>query len=285
MPGRFARLPYPAALWRVLYRLAAGAIILFWLVMTGLLVRTECFPGTSDLLPVPPGRLFTLMFLHEQASDLVLFRDQERLGDLHLQPHRFPPSAGPARNLLTLNGSTILNLPGLETRHLTFRANLEIDDQSAVRHFEFTATVSVLTPNTLGRSGTLPPKPAPNLVIVLDGEPLLNHYHYAMRQGEALLAEQAGSPAELLDQPELRDLGLNPALLSGLARQQGASTQVTARRGVWPGKGKVEDIETYDVTIRQADTVAATVQLSQLGQVLAIKTAAGYSLLDESLAP
>ena len=268
---------------RVLYRLVAAAILLFWLVMTGLLVRTECFPGGSDLLPVPPNKLFMLMFLHEEASDLVLFQDRERLGNLQLQPHRFPASAGPARDLLTINGSTLLHLPGLDSQHLTFRANLELDDQNAVRHFELTSTISELTPNVLRRSGAPLPKPPPSLVIAIDGQPLLNHYHYAVRRGTAPPLEQAGTPAELLDQPELRALGLSPAVLSGLLRQQGASTEVTARRGVLRGKG--EDIETYDVTIRQAETVAATVQLSQLGQILAVKTAAGYSLLDETLAP
>ena len=267
----------------MLYRLAAAAIFLFWLVMTGLLVRTECFPGSSDLLPVPTNKLFTLMFVHEQASDLVLFQDRARIGNLHLQPHRFPPSVGPARDLLTLNGSTLLHLPGLESQHLTFRANFEMDDQNAVRHFELTATISELTPASLRQTGTPLPKPPPSLVIALDGQPALNHYHYAVRRGDSLEAEQAGTPAELLDQPELRGLGLSPAVLSGLLRQQGASTTATARRGVLRGKG--EDIETYDVTIRQAETVAATVQLSQLGQILAVKTAAGYSLLDESLAP
>jgi hypothetical protein len=273
----------PAALWRVFYRVAAIAIVLFWLVMTGLLVRLECFPGAADLLPVPVSHLFKLMFLHEQPSDLILFQDHARIGDFHLQPHRFPPNAGATRNLLAVTGSMILNLPGFEARHLTFRGAFELDDRDDTRRFELTATVHDPAQNRLVPPSAPAQPAAPNLVIVFDGEPLRNHYHYAVRSGEAVVAERAGPPATLLDQPELRSLGVSPAVLSGLVQQQAASTQVSARRGVLQSKGA--EIETYDVTIRQGDTVEATIQLSQLGQILMVQTFAGYTLRDESLAP
>ena len=250
--------------------------------MTGLLVRMEFFPGSSDLLPVPVDHLFKLMFLHERPSDLVLFQDQERIGNLHLQPHRFPPGTNAARNLLAVTGAMTLRLPGLDTHYLTLRGAVELDDRDAARHFELTATVHEPVQNTPRHPVAGAQKSGSSLVIVLDGEPVHGHYHYAVRQDTAVLAEQSGTAAELLDQPELRGIGLSPAVIGGLVAQQAASTETTARRGVLHGKG--EDLETYDVTVRQADSVVATVQLSQLGQIMAVKTAAGYSLLDESVA-
>jgi hypothetical protein len=267
----------------VFYRVAALGIILFWLVMTGLLVRMECFPGTSDLLPVPVEHLFKLMFLHEQPSDLILFQDQERIGDLHLQPHRFPRNAGAARNVLAITGSMILDLPGFESRHLTLRGVFELDDRDAARHFELTATVHEPSQNLPARPGAASQKTAPSLVIAFDGEPPHGRYHYAIRRGDALLAEQSGPPATLLDQPELRSIGVGPVVLAALAQQLAVSTQLTARRGVFLSKG--EEMETYDVAVRQGEALEATIQLSQLGQILAVKTSAGYSLLDESMAP
>lgn len=277
-------------MWRVLYRGVAAGIILFWLVMTGLLVRLELFPGRSGLLPVPVDHVFKLMFLHEQVSDLVILRDQARLGDIQLQPHRFQPAAaaGPAgadseRNLLVVTAALLLQFPGVPDQHVTLRGKLSLNDQDAVQRFDFTASLHD------------PKQKSSTCVIVLDGEPPRGRYHYKVTQEithetagkttreEKFVAEQTGTPSELLDQPELRNLGINPAVLSSAAQQQSLTTQVAAYRGVLPTKG--EDIETYDVTIRQADTLAATVQLSQLGQILAVQTFAGYSLLDESLVP
>jgi hypothetical protein len=268
----------------VLPRVAAVAIVLFWLVMTGLLVRMECFPGKSDLLPVPVDHLFKLMFLHEQPSDLVLFQDQDRIGNLHLIPHRYPASAGAARNSLALTGEMILNLPGFETRYLTLRGHFELDDQDTTRSFELTATIHDPTPNLPRQpKGAAARKNPPNLIIVFDGEPAKSRYHYQVRYGESIQAEESGAPAALLDRPELRAMGIEPAVLSTVFAQQAAATQATARRGILHTKG--DDIDTYDVTIRQSDAMEMTVQLSQLGQVMAVQTSAGYSLLDESLAP
>ncbi len=258
----------------MLSRVLATAIVLFWLAMSGLLVRLEFFPGAADLLPVPVDHLFKLMFLHEQASDLIVFRDGARIGDLHLQPHRFPAGAagaGKSRNLLSGTGSMLLALSGIEAQHLTVRGALDLDESNAVQHFELTASLHD------------PGQKTPSLIIVCNGEPPADRYHYQIRQGDAVRAEQTGTASALLEQADLRGLGLNPAVLGTIATQQSAATQLSAQRGVLRSKG--EDIETYDVLVRQGDTLAATLQLSQLGQVLAVKTFAGYSLLDQSLAP
>ena len=256
----------------MLYRAAAVGIVLFWLVMTGLLVRMEWFPGASDLLPVPVNHLFKLMFLHEQVSDLVLFHDQERIGDLHLEPRRLSPAGtGAGRNSLTAIGSMLLDLPGLELQHLTLHCVMNLDDGNTVERFELTGTLHDAKQNSS------------SLVVTIGGEPPRSHYHYQVRRGDDILAEQDGTPAAILDQPQLESIGMTPALLDALGRRQAAATKMTARRGVLHTKG--ENIETYDVTIRQGDSVEATVQISQLGQILAAKTFAGYSLLDESLSP
>jgi hypothetical protein len=267
----------------VLYRFAGVAIVVFWLVMTGLLVRMEWFPGTSELLPVPVDHLFKLMFLHEQTSDLVLCQDQDRIGDLTLQPHRFPPNAGVARNLLTITGSMVLNLPGWDTRHLTLRGAFELDDHDNAQRFELTATVHEPVRSASMSQGEPSQRSQPSMVIVFGGEPIDSRYHYQVRDGDRIVAEQSGTPETLLDQPDLRSVGISPAVLSALVHQQAASTEVTARRGVLQNKG--EDIDTYDVTLRQGDTVVATIQMNQLGEVLSVNTSFGYSLLAKSLEP
>jgi hypothetical protein len=267
----------------VFSRLAAAVIILFWLVMTGLLVRMQCFPGASELLPVPADHLFKLAFQHEQPSDLILFQGQDRVGNFQVQPHRFPPSAGDARNQLALTGFMDLHLPGVDAHHMTLRGVFDLDDRDAVRRFELTATLPQPAPAPHWHAGAAPAPRPPSLVIVLEGEPAISRYHYVVRQGDVVDAEQTGTPAELLDLPELHDLGIDPAAIGGILQQQAAAMEVTARRSVMHAKG--EDMDTYEVSLRQSGTLQATIQLSQLGQILEVKTNAGYSLLDATLAP
>jgi hypothetical protein len=267
----------------VFSRLAAAVIILFWLVMTGLLVRMQCFPGASELLPVPADHLFKLAFQHEQPSDLILFQGQDRVGNFQVQPHRFPPSAGDARNQLALTGFMDLHLPGVDAHHMTLRGVFDLDDRDAVRRFELTATLPQPAPAPHWHAGAAPAPRPPSLVIVLEGEPAISRYHYVVRQGDVVDAEQTGTPAELLDLPELHDLGIDPAAIGGIFQQQAAAMEVTARRSVMHAKG--EDMDTYEVSLRQSGTLQATIQLSQLGQILEVKTNAGYSLLDATLAP
>ena len=283
LAGRFATGTQPAALWRVFHRAAAAAIVLFWLVMTGLLVRMQCFPGASDLLPVPVDHLFQLMFRHEQASDLIFFQNRERIGNFQIQPHRFPPGTGTARNQLAITGFMDLHLPGVDAHHMTLRGVFELDDQDAVRRFELTATLPQPAPELHGRAGAaLAPRP-PSVVIVLEGEPADSRYHYQVRQGDAVSLERTGTPAELLDLPALHELGIDPAAWGGVFQQQAAAMDVTARRSVMHAKAR-----TWKPTrCRSANPARCWRRSSSANWARSWRSRrnAGYSLLDATLAP
>jgi hypothetical protein len=257
----------------VLHRVIAGGIVIFWAVMTWELARMQLFPGKSGQMTVPVEHVIHLMFVHEQASDLVVSDAHERIGALHLQPHRAPASAGaPAEDSLNGSGSIAIKGPGANGQHFNFRWTMSLGDhEEEVRQFDFTATLSA------------PSQKTPALVIVCDGSPRADHYHYQVRSGTAVLFEDTGTLAALLNNPSLRALGFNAATITALSRQQADSVKIDAHRGVLHANG--EDLETYDVTIRDGDAFESTVQFSQLGQVLAATAFAGYSLRDESLAP
>ena len=53
-------------------RFLSISIVLFWLTMTGLLVRMELWPNHSSLRSIPIEHVAKLMWLHEQASDLIV---------------------------------------------------------------------------------------------------------------------------------------------------------------------------------------------------------------------
>ena len=69
----------------MLARFLSAAIILFWITMTVLLVRSELWPGQSTLRSVPIEHVAKLFWQHQQASDLSILRDNNRVGHLHLR--------------------------------------------------------------------------------------------------------------------------------------------------------------------------------------------------------
>ena len=95
--------------------------------------------------------------------------------------------------------------------------------------------------------------------------------------------EASGTSAILLDALDLSSLGIDPKTFLQAGKQQMAAATVTARRGVLHTNG--EDIESYVVTARQAESLETTIYINQLGQILAVKTFTGYDLYDESIAP
>lgn len=73
----------------MLWRILTSIIVLFWAVMTGLLLRDTYFPAESQFADVPPRYVFDL-FLREAATfnnTLLLFHDKEKLGyaDVHIR--------------------------------------------------------------------------------------------------------------------------------------------------------------------------------------------------------
>ncbi len=258
----------------MLHRAIVSGIVIFWAIMTWELARMQLFPGKSGQMAVPVEHVIHLMFIHEQASDLVISDAHEQIGSLHLLPHRSPAGAGAAAAQDTLSGSGSIAVKGtgVSGQHLNFRWTMSLGDhEEAVRQFDFTATLFV------------PNQKTPAVVLEVDGSPPADHYHYQVRNGPAVLFEDSGTVASLLNNPSLRALGFNPASIIALGRQQADAVKMDAHRGVLHANG--EDLETYDVTIRESDSLESTFQFSQLGQVLAATTFAGYSLRDESLTP
>ena len=268
------------------HRALLTGIVLFWLVMTGLLVRVELFPGDGDLLPVPLEHIERLIFLHQQPSDLVLYNGlRQRLGNVRIQPQRVKNAEANGAgfvNLITGTGATALTIPGLPSGRMTFRFSTELNDAQQMQRFEWAANLHA------------PKQTESSLGIQFDGQPPLNRFHYTVHRGQILEKEASGTPAELLSDPDLAALGFDPRVVleQWEARQHGAKAAgggiasqlaVNARRGSLRFNG--EEIETFVITVRYADSLESTIHISQLGQILSVKTFTGYNLYDETLTP
>src|SRR4030095_4882944 len=77
---------FPPAPHQMIYRTVAALIVVFWLVMTTLLIRNEVNPEDSRVREVPLTHVFKLLYLHEQASDLRIYAGGTSIGHLRFHP-------------------------------------------------------------------------------------------------------------------------------------------------------------------------------------------------------
>ena len=256
------------------YRALTVGIVAFWLLMMGLLLRVELSSDEGELMPVPVDYVWKLMFLREQPSDLVLYNQHQRIGNFHLQPRRLPSGTngapGPVR-MLNGSGGLALNLPGLSGQNVTVRGSLEMDERNTAQRVGFNISLHA------------PGQAALGTILTLDGMPSRDEWHYQVRQGDTVLQENSGSAAALLGALNVGSWGFDPRAILQTEHEQSATAKPTARRGVLHTDS--EDVEAFVVTVHRGETLETTVYVSQLGQILAIKTLGGYDLYDDTLSP
>ncbi len=97
----------------MLWRALTAILLLFWAVMTGLLLRNAYFPDHSALAEVPPKLVFDL-FLNQSAmhsNTLHIYHHQTRLGHANFHVLRSPKQREDAPPLYRLTASG-----GIDTR-------------------------------------------------------------------------------------------------------------------------------------------------------------------------
>ncbi len=263
-----------ALFWPVFYRALVVGIIAFWLGMMVLLVRLEWFSPESESLSVPTAYLWKLMFLHEESSNLVLYNQRQRLGNLNIEPHRkssAPGTPDDAGHFLNAMGVFSADLPWLGRQNVVLHGRMELDARNEVHQLHLSAVFHAPGQLTSG------------MTVVLDGTPVTGVWHYSVQRGDEMLSEDTGTVSHLLDRPELRALGIDPTALARIQQQQAANFSVTARHGKLLMNR--DEIETYVVSLKDPNGLETTIHLNQLGQILAVRTFAGVELLDGALNP
>ena len=256
------------------YRALVLGIIVFWCWTTARLVRTELLPTGVEATPVPIAYLWKLVFLHEEPSDLVLYNQQQRLGNLHIEPHRHAlnvDGSSSSNHAITAIGGFSVELPWAARQNIVLHALLKLDEHEQMQRLEISAVFHEPKQRNAGTT------------VTLDGSSSTGLWHYAVRQGDTLIKEQTGTVATLLDTPELRSLGFDPATFARIQQQQLAKASVSVHRGTLSMHG--DDLDTYVVSFKDGNGLEATMHLNQLGQILAVKTFAGIELLDGALTP
>ena len=248
----------------MLNRFLAATIVLFWMTMTALLLRKELGPGDTSLRELPVAHVAKVMLMHEQASDLQIYNEKLSVGRLQIHPRI---RKGDGQRSVELAGSLQLTLPGMSHQRVTWTGELDLDKDMAAERFKMTVTFR---------------EPAASSVDVLI-EPAEHRLTVESRAGQHLVKHSEYALDEKGASDWLREQGIDPALLLSLHNPGSSPLVVKALQSSLAVRG--EKIETYLISAEQGGQTLIEAHMSQLGQILRVRTFAGYSAAPDDLAP
>jgi hypothetical protein len=248
----------------VINRTAAFLIVAFWLMMTGLLIRLEVSPDKSGVLAMPPEHVFKLMFTHEQLSELRIMDRGLPIGNLRLIPKSNPATA---EHTLDFTGNLLVHLPdNPKKQRISWTGTLTMDRAFATQRFHLTLTLR-----------------DPGYHLLLDLDPTARQANYEIKQGDSVIKKSVISLDEKAASALLHDeLGFDPGLLQNIGGNIGKPA-LTAKQTEL--KVRKEKIVAYLLTLQQGETPVVETYVSQLGQILLVKTIFGYTLSAEDMMP
>lgn len=249
----------------MLSRLVSITIILFWITMTTLLVRSEVWPDRSSLRTIPVEKVAKLMWFHNQASDLVVWSDGRRVGHLRLHP-KMRESDG--ARVLEYSGNVQVRLPGSTRQRISWDGVAEFDAELEMRSLLIGLGMREVS---LDRAEIFV-VPAENrahfrLVDVNGREQNANDYTLNERGLKKILTQ----------------VDLDPSLYDTIRVGASAAPTVTAQESSILIHH--ERAKTYLVEVRQGGQTMIEAHISELGQVLRVKTLFGYSFAPDDLMP
>lgn len=127
----------------MLWRILSAVVVLFWAVMTGLLIRDSYFPDQSRFAEVPPKFVFDLFLTHASAlnNNLHLYHGSEKIGHTSFSVRRDgddgegDPAPEPVYAVLA-SGSLNLPADGEQTNDLHYRLSSELLDAEKWKSFD-----------------------------------------------------------------------------------------------------------------------------------------------------
>lgn len=252
-------------------RIVSILIVGFWLVMIALLIHKEARPGSAALREVPVEHVIKLLLMHGQASDLGIYNDKMRLGNLRVHPHLRTETRG---RHIDFAGRLQLMLPGAERQRIEWTSTWDLEKNLATKYFELgliTREATVL--NAPSYRARLTISPADNLLTwtMLSGDSSADKPH-------SYTLDEAGL------QKILGDIAIDPTALSLIQGQKRLMKPPVVRAQQSSMLIHGERIDTYLVTVEQSGQTLLEFDVSQLGTILRAKTL-GYTLAPDDLIP
>lgn len=248
-----------------MWRFLSALILLFWAVMTGLIIRDTYFPDQSRFAAVPPRFVFDL-FLAEAAAfnnSLHLYKGEEKIGQTNFSIRR--EEGNPGRPVYAVLASGSMDLPASSRpggrQDVSFRLVAEL-----VNAEEWTALDMDISSPAAGMDAEIRWKEgesAPDFRVKKDGRTLVDSSTLS-----SFMAVQGA-------------LGGRSGLLSQAARLQDAgsgSSPLTAREGLMELAGKRR--RCYVVTLKVLGSEEVRMLFTEAGELARIDLPQGYRFIE-----
>jgi hypothetical protein len=246
----------------MIYRLSAAVIVLFWAVMTTLLIRSRVAPDrVPDWMKVPVEQVVRHYFTQGEESSLFIYHNKLNYGQLILYPRR--EQSGESH--LTFSGDVLVYLPGQKPQRIDFNGAMEFQPD-----FAMTAL--------LGRVHLRDP----GITLRFELQPAADAYSYEVLSGDYTLHKDAGTIESLMDGETLSRYGINLKQLTA-AGQHFHNVEVNARTDELQILN--DTIPTHRIAIKHSEDIQTVMHISQTGKLLRVDTPFGYTLLAGGLDP
>ena len=246
------------------YRVASVFIVVFWLTMTGLLLRNEWWPGNSALREVPVAHVLKLLMVHGESSDLNIYNEKLRLGLFHLRPTMRKDDD--TRDI-EFSGNLRIFIPGMERENVSWTGDWNLDKALATRSFHIALTLK---------------KPSA-LTVDIRLFPATNRAHYMLITGGGLEEQRDFSLDAAGIRTVAQEFGIDPAILDAAQSPHAEKPVIKAHQAFLEIHGG--RIDTYLVTLEQSGQTLLEFHVDQLGRILQARTLVGYSLTPDDITP
>jgi hypothetical protein len=248
----------------VFFRLVSTAIVLFWITMTALLVRSEFWPDRSQFRAMPVEHVAKLLWLHEQESHLRIWSEGFPVGHLSLKPVLRDDGV----RLLKYSGNLQLRIPGIDRQRVSWEGFAEFDSSWNLRSLAFDV-------------GIREPSPVRAELVV---KPVERTAYYRRTNAGVQLESGTYSLDEAGLKKVLTQLDLDPALYDAFRSKSTKSAPIVAAQ---QSSLKIhrERVDTYLVDVRQGGQTLFEAHVSQLGQLLRVKSMIGFTLAPDDIVP
>ena len=257
----------------LLPRLLTTVIVGFWLIMSGLLLRSIWFPADSRLAEVNPGAVFQLIAARGEPSALDIYDDRRIVGSLSVMAT--PVGNGtPARTHLKLNAQINFNSALLPGTNLDLYCHMDLDREGNPRSwFLKLATIKPKLKLVLAQAS---PEAAPSVLLENDGKVLL----------DSSLAEPGKPEANPLLALLLGSLGMSYLDFQAIRADAGvkaAGVKIEARQGIFElGDGTRQG---FILKIGTPGQPGFRMCVDNTGEIVRLETPVSYHLMTESVRP
>ncbi len=255
------------------FRILSGAIVLFWLVMTGLLVQLVYFPDESRMSQVDPDYVVGLFLRNKEISELSVFKGAEKVGEISLLPQHVPKDeTGGVQTLkrdLIFDASGDVALPNLDEQMLRWNGRIRIAEDRSIEFVDISVRFE-----------------KPKVRVSLEMDPKKLEFNYVVSRDDVVVTDSKTDP----NAPGLAELrllmlawGVNPAQIESAAAEQQKKSKISARHGNIKLGGK--RFHAYVLSLDVMESGSVKLYFTDAGELVKVDTFLGYELLSEVLIP